>query len=296
MKLTIIFLALVCLDTNVLRAQSGRAAPGTLAYYLATNTAAYTAGHIAGQDSEWEVSGWNYMNFSGTNFFALSNAVWSSSFWLKGVQGLSATPIGISNCLAGQTLVTMISPRHYLRARHVGSLHSMAAFFGTNNIIYQRYSLEEAPAGIDTDVGILNADVPPAVGFLPVLPANYPNWLPAGSYVQGIGMNQGLELFGEPMALFETYVSWDSRISVPNGLDKTWNVMIRGGDSSNPAMLLINNRLVLVSHNLVVQGGPNYTAQIDLINKQMHYLSEHNHAGSDYQLTQFSLTNWPTIH
>ena len=294
MKLTIVLLALICGGAEVLRAQMVDA-PGALVDYLATNTATYANGHPAGQDSECEVSGWRYTDYSGTNFFLLSNTVWSAAFWLKGVQGLSATPIGISNGLAGQGLLTMISPRHYLHARHMGTVHTAIAFLGTNNVICLRYPLEQAQAGVDTDVGILNADVPPSVGFLPVIPANYTNWLPADSYVQGIGMNQDLMLFSQPMVLGGQFVMWNSRFSVPNGLSDKWDVTIRGGDSSNPEMLLISNQLVLVSHNYFVQGGPNYAKQIDVINKQMHYLSEHNHAGSDYQLTQYSLTNWPAI-
>jgi hypothetical protein len=291
MKQTIVLLALAWFGVNVLQAQTG-----TLACYLSTNAVAYASGHSADHDSECEVSGWNYMQYSGANFFLLSNAVWSSSFWLKGVHGLSATPIGISNSLAGQALITMISPRHYLRAHHMGTLHSLVAFLGTNNVIYLRYPLEEAQAGPDTDVGILNADVPPEVGFLPVIPGNYANWLPTDSFVQGIGMNQDLLIFGEPMVLGSPYVIWNSATAAPNGLAAKWNVTIRSGDSSNPAMLLLGDQLVLVSHNNYVQGGPNYAMQIDLINRQMHYLSAHNHAGSDYQLTQYSLTNWPAIH
>jgi hypothetical protein len=291
MKQTILLLALLWLGANTLYAQTA----GTLAYYLATNTAAYANGHSANNDGECEVSGWNYMDYSGTNFFLLSNAVWSASFWLKGVHGLSATPIGISNSLAGQGLITMISPRHYLHARHMGTVHSLVAFLGTNNVIYLRYALEQAQAGPDTDVGILNADVPPAVGFLPVIPTNYADWLPTDSFVQGIGMNQGLALFSQPMVLGSSFVIWNSGMTAPDGLPKEWNYTLHGGDSSNPDVLLINNQLVLVSHNYYVQGGPNYAAQIGLINQQMHYLSVHNHVGSDYQLTQYSLTNWPAI-
>jgi hypothetical protein len=293
MKQTIILLA--WLAVNSLHAQTSENAPGTLGYYLVTNTAAYAIGHSPGQDAECEVSGWIYRDYSGTNFSLLTNAVWSSNFWLKGVHGLSATPLAISNGLGGQGLITMISPRHYLHARHMGTVHMMA-FLGTNNVIYLRYSIDQAQAGPDTDVGILNADVPPAVGFLPVLPANYANWLPTDGYVQGIGMNQGLMLFSQPMALGSQFVIWNSNVASPKGLSVKWNVTIRGGDSSNPEMLLISNQLVLVSHNYYVQGGPNYVAQMDLINRQMHYLSLHNHTGSDYQLTQYSLTHWPAIH
>ena len=74
-----------------------------------------------------------------------------------------------------------------------------------------------------------------------------------------------------------------------------WNVAIRGGDSSGPERLLVKNQLVLTSHNTGVNAGPNYAYQLDAINQAMHYLSTNNNTGSDYQLTLFSITNWPSI-
>ena len=97
--------------------------------------------------------------------------------------------------------------------------------------------------------------------------------------------------FGDPV-----YVDWNSTSTAPFGLTTNWNVPIVGGDSSDPEMFLIGNQLVLVTHNAAFNGGPNYGFLTTAINQQMHYLSTNNAAGSDYQLTQFSLTNWPTIH
>ena len=73
------------------------------------------------------------------------------------------------------------------------------------------------------------------------------------------------------------------------------NVTIRGGDSSNPALLLIGDQLVLVSHNYQVNGGPGYARQLPLINRAMHLLSTNHFLHSDYQLTPFPLTNWPAF-
>ena len=91
-------------------------------------------------------------------------------------------------------------------------------------------------------------------------------------------------------------VEWISSVAPPFGLESNWDIALFSGDSSNPEMLLIGNQLVLVSHNSSALTGPNYTFQIDAINQQMHYLSTNNAIGTDFQLTQFSLTNWPTIH
>jgi len=297
-KLFIPALIFLAATTN-LPAQTSDFAPGTLAYHLSTNAAAYAQGRAGNYNDECEVSGWNYQLFVGHDFFLLTNVVWSTNFWLKGVLGLSATPIGISNSLGGQGLITMVSPRHYLRANHMGSLHNsrkVIVFLDTNNIVYLRTSLQEVQVGkSDTDVGILDADLPPSVGFLPLIPTNYADYLPTNHYIQGIGMNQDMAIFGQPTELKNPFVFWNSRETVPSGLLANWNVAIRGGDSSNPAMLLVGNQLVLVSHNFFAQGGPNYAGQFDAINQQMHYLSTNNNLGTDYQLTPYSLANWPAI-
>jgi hypothetical protein len=140
--------------------------------------------------------------------------------------------------------------------------------------------------------------LPPSVGFLPVMPTNYANYLPTDgtSILQGLIMNQGKRICGQPIIFSPANINWNPSDAVPFGLTTNWNVAIVPGDSSNPEMLLIGNQLVLVSHNYNSLSGPNYAFQIDAINQQMHYLSTNNAVGTDYQLTTFSLTNWPVIN
>jgi hypothetical protein len=267
--------------------------PGTLAYHLATNAVGRAEGRYGGYgDKVVLVAPYS------TRLTKYAEADWSRSCWLHGVQGVSATPIGYSHALDGQGLLTMVSPRHYLCATHMHPEGRFAAFLDTNNVTYWRRTLQRVDVGNDTSVGILNLDLPPSIGFLPVLPANYTNYLPTtySNVVQGIGMNQDMYLFGQPMTFGNpTFVNWDSSQAASFGLATNWNVTIRGGDSSNPEMLLIGNQLVLVSHNSTVRGGPNYARQIPVINQAMHLLSTNNQVGTDYQLTEFPLTNWPVI-
>jgi hypothetical protein len=271
----------------------------TLAYHLSTNAVAHARGLEGNSDDMWEVSGWRYSIYSGTNLAFLTNATWSTNFWLAGVRGLSATCIGYSNGMGGQGLVTMVSPRHFLFATHMHPENQLVAFLDTNSVLHWRKSLQRVDVGNDTAVGILDADLPPSVGYLPVLPPDYTNYLStrSTSIIQGIGMNQGLRVFGQPMQLVDrTFVYWNCMKRSPFGLGTNWNVAIRGGDSSNPEMLLIGNQLVLASHTYTTISGPNYAFQIDAINRQMHNLSKTNHLKTDYQLTPFSLTNWPVIN
>jgi hypothetical protein len=173
---------------------------GTLAYHLATNAVGRTNGYTSSPSNTVELSGWTRAVYSATNMALLTNSVWSTNFWLKGVQGLSATPIGLLNNPGGQGLVTMVSPRHCLFANHMHNVETdrfIAAFLDTNNVIYWRTNVQTVLVEEDTSVGILNADLPSSVGYLPVLPTNYSNYLPTNdtSYVQGIGMNQDMRLF-----------------------------------------------------------------------------------------------------
>ena len=267
--------------------------PGTLAYHLSTNAAGRAEGRYGGYGDKVE-----FVAPHSTRMTGYIDATWSRAFWLHDVRGLSATPIGISNSMGGQGLPTMISPRHYVCATHMHPEYSVKAFLDTNNVIVWRKSLQRVDVGGDTSVGILDADLPPSVGFLPVLPANFTNYLPTtfSNVVQGIGMNQDMFLFGQPMMFaMWGFVNWDSSKAAPFGLATNWNVTIRGGDSSNPEMLLIGNQLVLASHNYVVGAGPSYAAQISDINQSMHLLSTNNHVRTDYQLAEFPLTNWPVI-
>jgi hypothetical protein len=273
-------------------------APGTLAYHLASNAVGRATGFTGSETDKFELFGWTHAYHSGTNLALLTNAVWSTNFWLKGVQGLSATCIGFSNGVGGQGLMTMVSPRHYLCSTHMHPESYLAAFLDTNNIIHWRTSLGRSDVGNDTSVGILNADLPSSVGYLPVVPSNLSDYLPTNSWgiVQGVGMNQDMRVFSQPMTLGDAgFVNWDPRGVIPYGLGTNWSVTLRGGDSSGPARLLVGNQLVLVGHNGGIGGCPNYAYQIDAINQSMHYLSTNNNAGTDFQLTPFSLTNWTTI-
>src|SRR5262245_40543788 len=135
----------------------------TLAHHLSTNAVARTNG-IAGTYDDWV----ELKAPASTNLDRLTKATWSTHSWLKGVQGLSATPIGFSNVLGGQGLPTMVSPRHYLCATHMHPESYIIAFLGTNNTLYWRKTLQRLDVTNDTSVGILNADLPPAVGYLPI--------------------------------------------------------------------------------------------------------------------------------
>jgi hypothetical protein len=273
---------------------------GTLAHDIATNVAAHAHGRTGTADDKRLLNGWAYTFYSSNNLQLLSRATWSTNCWLSGVKGLTATPIGMSNNLAGQTMFTMVSPRHFLAATHVGVGFRgvMAAFLDKNNVVHWRRAVGEVVLGNDISVGILDSDLPPSVGFLPVLPPDFANYLPreARAPVQGIGMNQDLHVFSQSMTFEDSdFVKWDPQRVAPFGLGTNWNVAIRSGDSSLPERLLVKDQLVLVTQHFAPGSGPNLAFRFDAINRAMHSLSINVGAGTDYQLTPFVFTGWPVL-
>ena len=238
---------------------------------------------------------------------------WAKNCWLSGARGLSATCLGYSctNHVGYEYMVTMISPRHWIGANHLASFTpfwhgtDQALFLGTNGVRYWRHSLAVTNvAGTDISVGILDSDLPPAVGFLAVLPGDYTNWLSSTSHVQGIGVTQDYLVFGEGLLLSgRGAVLWSGAWTPSPGLGTNWSscaipaahCYLRAGDSSDPVRLLIGNQLVLVSGATSPGGGPDYAHYAGQINSAMHALSVKNGLATDYQLRVMSLTNWARL-
>jgi len=76
----------------------------TLAYHLSTNAVGHANGFTGSYNDMLVLSGWTYATYSETNLALLTNAVWSTNCWLKGVQGLSATPIGMMGNRGGANI------------------------------------------------------------------------------------------------------------------------------------------------------------------------------------------------
>jgi hypothetical protein len=141
------------------------------------------------------------------------------------------------------------------------------------------------------------------VGFLPLLPGNYTNWLAPGAAVEGVGVNQDYLVSAVAVTFNGGWVVDRGDTVVTNGLGRNWtscadpiaNCYGRAGDSSSPIRLLIGNQLVLVSAMTTGVSGDNYASEGAAINAAMHWLSTNNAVGTDYQLSTIDLTGWPTL-
>jgi hypothetical protein len=306
-------LLLVATTTNTVTPQivtpTNAAIP--LAYHLATNAVGRTLGFgnpLAAMAYLSKAPPIHFYQFAYTQAYS---ANWSKTCWLRGVRGLTATSLGYSctNHVGYEFMVTMVSPRHYLAQTHVTfapffSGHDVVVFSDTNNQVYTRMSLQYTNVGNGIAVGILDSDLPNSVGYLPLLPGNYTNWLSTSSAIQGIGVNQDYLVFGEAVRVGNG-VSWSglSGVPVPFGLGTNWTscadplakCSLRPGDSSDPVQLLIENHLVLLSSATGPNTGPDYAMSAAAINAAMHYLSTNNRLGTDYQLSFEVLTNWQKL-
>ena len=277
---------------------------GTLAHYLATNTLSHASGKSLASNGLL-LNNWPSGTVTNhpTNLGYLSNLTWSTNCWLSGVQGLSATSIAAETRHSGQALVTMISPIHFIRAWHTSkSAHpgsSNIVFLSSNNQLYWRTICEQTQIeNTDITVGILNSELPTSVGYLPILPDNYFNYLPTNSthIIQQIGMNQYMRVFSQP-SWFDSQMSiyWDHTLEVPFGLSSEWNIKLTTGDSSAPERLLINNQLVLSSFHTGVPAGPNIIYFKNQINEIMTSLSE-SYSKNNYQVEQMQLIGFNQLY
>lgn len=277
---------------------------GTLAYHFATNALAHASGKSLANNglllNNWP-SG-TVINYP-TNLGYLSSLTWSTNCWLSGVQGLSATSIATESRESGQALVTMISPIHFIRASHTSlSVHpgySNIAFLSSENQLYWRSVCEQNRiANTDITVGILNSELPTSVGYLPILPNNYLNYLPTGGthIIQLIGMNQYMRVFSQPSWFdSQTSIYWDHSLEVPLGLSSEWNIKLITGDSSAPERFLINNHFFLISLNQGVPAGQNIIFYKNQINEIMTSLSE-KYNKNNYQITQIPLIEFNQLN
>jgi hypothetical protein len=145
----------------------------------------------------------------------------------------------------------------------------------------------------DIQVGVLNSDVPESVTFARVLPADWSEYLPLLNIVRSLPC---LCLDQEEKALVTDLSSLGSSANfvAPSQLNFAQRLAFYepkiGGDSGNPAFLIVNDELVLLTVWTFGGAGAGtfVTPQIAAINAMMTAL------GGGYQLTEIDLSGFPT--
>lgn len=229
-----------------------------------------------------------------TQNHASPSYVRNSGCWVNDVNLTSISPWNSTEGInrAG----VLISRRHIIFAAHYQINNgSTIRFVDNNNNIVTRTMVNKlthpsyVPYYPDLTVGLLDSDVPNTINFVKILPQNWSNYLPSLSNIYRLPC---LVLDQEEKALIselydlDTYANFLSPTNL-NRLAFFENVII--GDSGNPAFLIINGELVIIT--VWTHGGAGRGTSIvyhkDVINTMMSSL-----AGTNYSLTEIDLSGF----
>ena len=223
-----------------------------------------------------------------------STYVRNSGCW---VNDLDLTPISPWNATGADTRAgTLISPRHIIFAAHYQINNGATIrFVDTNNNVVTRTMVNKlthpnySPLYPDLAVGVLDSDVPPdTINFVKILPQNWNDYLPSLSSLYRLPC---LVLDKEEKALISELrsLSTTARFSAPsNSTRLAFFENIVRGDSGNPAFLLIDDELVIITVWTYggVGGGTSILFHKDAINTMMATL------GGGYSLTEIDLSGF----
>lgn len=209
---------------------------------------------------------------------------------------LDLTSISPWNSSGGSTRAgTLISPRHIIFAAHYQINNgSTVRFVDNNNNVVTRTMInklthpEYKPYYPDLTVGLLDSDVPNTIGFVKILPQNWSNYLPSLSTSHSLPC---LILDQEEKSLISELTNLNinapfKRPVLSSRLAFFENII--SGDSGNPAFLIINDELVIIT--VWTSGGAGSGTSIlyhkDAINTMMSTL------GGGYSLTEIDLSGF----
>jgi len=219
----------------------------------------------------------------------------NTSCWASSVD---LTAISPWNSTGGATRAgTLISPRHIIFAAHyqisngatirfVDNSNNIVTRTMTNKLTHPSYS----PYYPDITVGVLDSDVPAGISFAKILPQNWATYLPSLSSAYRI---PALVLDQEEKALVSDLYSLGNMASFITPLDTTrlsFFESIVTGDSGNPAFLIINGTLVILT--VWTYGGAGSGTSI--LNQKTAINTMMSTLGGGYSLTEISLSSFNT--
>jgi hypothetical protein len=206
-------------------------------------------------------------------------------------------------CMGG----TLISPCHIAFANHYKiSNGSKIRYVTSNNITVEKTVIDQIQAIDDTQIGILDSDVPSSISFAKILPSNWSSYLPNLYRNTQYNNSPGLPIicldYDKKASIKELYYIADNstawvRFPRNNSSLYPFAEIIIGGDSGSPSFLVINNQLVLIliwSSNVAGRfyGG----ADVSFINDAMNTLwTRNSRSGSSYTLTPIDLNGFTTF-
>jgi hypothetical protein len=191
---------------------------------------------------------------------------------------------------------TAVSPRHILMVTHMRSQPGTIFDFATkDSLIVSRKLIAYTNSAkvADLTIGLLDADLPPSIEFLRVMPPMWRQIMPEAFLTHRpipipvtrtrndvhpiVGFNHWKQGFVTDFAGYGVVV--DKSLWFPD-----WFGYAAGGDSGHPLCVLANEELFLITLYTTPSGGSYYPDYITLINTDMEALSR-AHKAPVYRLT-----------
>jgi len=216
-----------------------------------------------------------------------TNLVWvrNSNCWAASIDLTGMSPWNQSG---GRTRAgTLISPRHIAFAEH----YRLSTSPGSNQLVFvtadnqtiTRHLIAASyPIG-DIGIGLLDQDVPPEISFHKVLPTNWADSIERVNRLPMLHLDQEEKALVRDMGALASNCTHKDAIST---LRAPFTETLIGGDSGNPAFLLIGGEAILILTHFSAVHGPHYGYWVDEVNTAMTTL------GGGYQLTTFDLEGY----
>ena len=193
---------------------------------------------------------------------------------------------------------TLITPRHLLFANHyqinVGATVRFVTMDGTvvDRTLAGKVQVLGGIYGLDVDcmLGVLSADVPNTISFAKVIPPTWANKLPIP---QGTPM---LRLDQEEKALVGKVTNFTNSFSNSDTYSAYSEDLI-GGDSGNPAFLVVGSDLAILTTWFTGGGGagPDITSMQTLIDSTISSLDTSLGYNTGYSCTTVDLSTYTTF-
>jgi hypothetical protein len=223
-----------------------------------------------------------------TSTYVRNSGCWVSDLDLTSISPWNSTS---SNNMAG----VLISRRHIIFAAHYQINNGATIrFVDNNNNVITRTMVNKlthpnySPYYPDITIGLLDSDVPPSIKFAKILPQNWKNYLPSVSSSFRLPC---LVLDQEEKALISElyFLETSAAFKVPTDtVRSSFFENITLGDSGNPAFLIIDGELVIIT--VWTFGGAGAGTSIvyhkNAINTMMASLAE------GYSLTEIDLSSF----
>jgi len=270
-------------------------APAYAMESLQANSAYWISNRVHGRNG-WDTNG-TRATFSSMKWSLESN--WpirrNTNCWLQGVKGLTAmSPFNTQGAYHGPG--TAVTPRHIVMVTHMRSQPGTVFDFATTDsqIVHRKLiAYSDSTKISDLSIGLLDADLPPSIGFIRVMPPLWRQIIPEAFQTRRPGFYQGNRSKSEvhPVVAFNHWkqgfvadfagygVLLDKGVWFPD-----WFGRAAGGDSGHPLCVLANDELFLITLYTTPSGGMFYPDYITIINTEMEELSL-AHKAPVYRLT-----------